>query len=149
MVWNTPLTCDTNKWESATACNGVSRPWGYNKITNYNPTTTPVTKGSIRAWHFLADVGADLTKVMSIEKGQTLRVFLYEFRDKKPGACATTGSVAYTTASGTSGCQGATGSPPNKVYEYAWWVQEVVVSGAASQAVGFAFMASAIAGILF
>lgn len=143
MQWNPPMTCNTDKWETATACNGVAKSWGYNTLTNYNGATVPVTKGSIRAWMFLADVGADLTRVMSIEKGQTLQVLLYEFRDKKPGTCNT--GVAWTTAAGTGGCTGGT----NKVYEYAWWVTSVSVSGAVSRAVELAALTTVVAGLLF
>ena len=146
MQWNTPLTC-SDKWESPTACNGVQKPWGYNTRTDYNGATTPVTKGKIRAWHFLGDVGADLTKVFSIEKGQTLQVFLYEFRDKKKGTCNEDGTVQWSTASGTGGCSGT--PKTNNVYEYAWYVKEVLVSGAVSNIASLATVATGVAAFLF
>lgn len=43
----------------------------------------PITKGHVRAHYFLGDVGADVTRVFSLEKGQKLNILLYEFIDKK------------------------------------------------------------------
>ena len=61
-------------------------------------------KGSIRAWHYLGDVGSDINKVWSIEAKNVLNVLLYEYVDKKKGAAA------------NGALWGSTGS-------YAWYVQ--------------------------
>ena len=52
----------------------------------------PANKGSLRAWHFLADEGADRTKVFRIEKGDSLNILYYEFIDKSAGT-ATAGQT--------------------------------------------------------
>ena len=79
--WKTPDSCDTTKWASATACNGITKPWAFGTKTDYN-AVGPV-KGSIRAWHYLGDVGSDINKVWSIEAKNVLNVLLYEYVDKK------------------------------------------------------------------
>lgn len=43
------------------------------------------TSGSVRAWHFLADEGADRTKVWKVENGDLLNVLFYEYIDKVQG----------------------------------------------------------------
>jgi len=45
------LTCDTTKWASASACDGVTR-WGLGTTTEFTSTTS---LGSKRAWLWLAD----------------------------------------------------------------------------------------------
>lgn len=142
MIWETHETCDSLVWENPTACNGVAKPWGFNAITQYDPVGP--TNGSVRAWHFLADVGADLTQVFSIEKDDTLQIFLYEFRDKKPGTCTADGTIPYDTASGTGGCDGT-----NSLYEYAWYVAEVKVTGAVTHALSMAALAVVVASSFF
>ena len=67
--------------------------------------------GSVRAWHFLADQGADLTKVWSIETRDTLNVLVYEFIDSKAGTATAGQKYQY---------------PAN----YRWKVFQVAVTGA-------------------
>jgi len=57
MIWGSESYCDTKYWSSKTDCNGVATPWGYGKITDF----VTGEKGSVRAWHFLADEKADVT----------------------------------------------------------------------------------------
>jgi hypothetical protein len=45
-----------------------------------------MTKGSVRAWHFLADNYADASKAWSIEKDDQINVLYYEFIDRIVGA---------------------------------------------------------------
>jgi hypothetical protein len=42
----------------------------------------------LRAWHFLADAGADKSKVWSIEANDVLNVLFYEFIDRSAGGAA-------------------------------------------------------------
>ena len=46
-------------------------------MTQYSASTS----GSVRAWHFLADKGADRTKVWKVERGDLFNVLFYEFID--------------------------------------------------------------------
>lgn len=122
--FNAPTTCDTTKWKTDTACNGITKPWAFGNPTQYN-AVGPV-KGSVRAWHYLGDVGSDFTKVWSIEKADVLNILLYEFVDKQQGAAAT-------------GAQwGSTGS-------YAWYVASYTVAGATSTMLGTAALIAGIA----
>ena len=57
--------CDSAKWDPVTACHGVDIPWAYGTLTDY---TSATAKGGIRAWHFLAEKNADVTKNFQIEK---------------------------------------------------------------------------------
>jgi len=52
----------------------MAAPWGFSKITDYAVATanTSVVKGSVRAWHWLADKDADRTQVLAVEKDDTL-----------------------------------------------------------------------------
>jgi len=122
--FNDPVSCDTTKWASATACNGITKPWAFGTLTNYN-AVGPV-KGSLRAWHFLGDVGADITKVWSIEKDNVLNILLLEYIDKKQGAAAVGANW------------GSTGS-------YAWYVATYTVKGATTTVLGTAAL---VAGVL-
>jgi hypothetical protein len=170
LQWQKTMTCDLTMWTSATACNGVDKPWAFGKITPQQTTPT-VKSGSVTAWHFLADVGADPSKTFSIEKSDTLQVFLYEFIDKKAPivgaatpcwqidqkASADGGSANSCTAAKMGGATGLAtdvtggctpGAVPadcgnlwSSVYQYAWHVEEVIVSGAAANALGFAALA--------
>jgi hypothetical protein len=42
----------------------------------------------LRAWHFLAEEGADRTKVFRIERGDYLNILYYEFIDKSAGSAS-------------------------------------------------------------
>lgn len=84
--FNTPITCDITKWKDATGCNGITKPWAHGNVVQYN-SVGPV-KGSVRAWHYLGDVGSDITKVWTIEKADVLNILLFEFIDKKKASAA-------------------------------------------------------------
>lgn len=73
------LTCDVAKWDSATACNGVDMPWAHNSLVEW--TSTGPVLGSLRAWHFLAEKNADVTKNFQIEKDNKIN-WLIEERDE-------------------------------------------------------------------
>jgi hypothetical protein len=81
IVWGASSSCDTKYWATSTGCNGVATPWGLGAITQYT-AGPPIVKGSLRAWHFLADKGADISKSWSIEKDNTLQLLAYEFVDR-------------------------------------------------------------------
>ena len=70
----------------------MAAPWGFSKITDYAAATanTRVVKGSVRAWHWLADKDADRTQVWAVEKDDTLQILLYEMVDKTAVSPATT-----------------------------------------------------------
>jgi hypothetical protein len=70
------LTCDTAKWDSATACHGVDMPWGYGEFKEY--TSTGPVNGSIRAWHFLAEKNADTSKNFQIVKDDKINWIVQE-----------------------------------------------------------------------
>lgn len=67
--WTTMRTCDTTKWSSATACNGVTK-WAVNTGTAYTSSTS---KGSKRAWIWLADANpTSAASVFGVEKDNEL-----------------------------------------------------------------------------
>ena len=67
ITWGTTATtCDTTKWDTATACNGVDAPWASTSYVDWTVATTGL--GSVKAWHFLAEKNADITKNFQIEK---------------------------------------------------------------------------------
>jgi hypothetical protein len=77
LTWETTAKeCDTAKWDPATACYGVDLPWASGAFTDYN-SVGPV-KGSVRAWHFLAEKNADVTKNFQIEKDNKINWIIEE-----------------------------------------------------------------------
>jgi len=70
LTFTTMLTCDIAKWDSATACDGVDKPWAHNTFTDYVSTGT--VAGSFKAWHFLAEKGADVAQNFQLEKDNKL-----------------------------------------------------------------------------
>ena len=62
--------CDLTKWTAATDCHGVDLPWASTAYVEYTAAvgTTAAVLGSVRAWHFLAEKNADVTKNFQIEK---------------------------------------------------------------------------------
>lgn len=92
IVWGSTSSCDTKYWANANGCNGIAAPWGLGPVTQF----VAGSKGSVRAWHFLADSGADITKAWSIEKNNSLQVLYYEFIDRSQGATAASTAYANT-----------------------------------------------------
>jgi hypothetical protein len=72
--------------------NGIDKPWGFSTVTDYSAGS----KGKVQAWHFLGDKGypADCTKLLCMEKSDTIQVLFYEFRDRNGG----TAGGAWTNA---------------------------------------------------
>lgn len=71
----TELICDTTKWASATACDGVTR-WGLGTISEYTSSTA---LGSRRAWLWLADANpTSKASVFGIEKSDVLNFTFYQ-----------------------------------------------------------------------
>ena len=62
--------CDLTKWTAATDCHGVDLPWASTAYVEYVPAAgaSAAVPGSVRAWHFLAEKNADITKNFQIEK---------------------------------------------------------------------------------
>ena len=61
--------CDLTKWTAATDCHGVDLPWASTPYVEYVPVgAAAAVPGSVRAWHFLAEKNADITKNFQIEK---------------------------------------------------------------------------------
>lgn len=76
LTWETALkNCDAAKWDPVTACHGVDIPWAYGSLTDY---TSATVKGGIRAWHFLAEKNADVTKNFQIEKDNKINWVIEE-----------------------------------------------------------------------
>jgi hypothetical protein len=96
--YTTRITCDTTKWASSTACNGVTK-WAFNTGTPYVSNTV---KGSKRAWIWLADEHPiSKSSVFGVEKGDELEITLHQHNDFKvstAGACAlsTAGADTHT-----------------------------------------------------
>lgn len=69
---------------TSTGCYGMAAPWGFSKITDYAAASGSLSevKGSVRAWHWLADKDADRTTVWAVEKDDTLNILVYEMIDK-------------------------------------------------------------------
>lgn len=107
------MTCSLSYWRCETCCNGMDVPWGFSPVSNFRAATSfqPIIPGSVRAWHFLADKGADVTKVWSVEKDDVLNVLVYEFKDSLAGT-ATANQVYQYPAS------------------YRWKVFQMTVTGA-------------------
>lgn len=82
IVWGSQSTCDTRYWMTNNGCQGVASPWGFSDITSYSAST----KGSVRAWHFLADQYADASRAWRIEKDDEVDVLYYEFQDRYVGS---------------------------------------------------------------
>lgn len=101
IVWGATASCDANYWVTATGCQGSAVPWGLNTAVAYvAPLTTPTVvaevKGSLRAWHFLADKGANKAQVWSIEGNDVLDCLFYEYIERSAGAAAA--GAAYANA---------------------------------------------------
>lgn len=121
IAWGSEASCDSTYWVTSTGCNGAATPWGLSAITNYAAAGAGAeVKGSVRAWHFLADAGADKSKVWSIEVNDVLNVLFYEFIDRSAGGAAD-GAAAYGIL--------------DKVR---WDVKQLTVKGATSVLVGCA-----------
>ena len=89
IVWGSTSVCNSNYWKTTIGCQGAAVPWGLNAVVNYTPAgASAAVNGSLRAWHFLGDSGADKTKVWSINTGDTVNVLFYEFIDKSAGTAA-------------------------------------------------------------
>jgi hypothetical protein len=56
--------CDPTKWTAETDCNSVDLPWASTTYTEYAPGVNngAPTLGQVKAWHFLAEKNADVTK---------------------------------------------------------------------------------------
>lgn len=95
IIWGDKAPCPLTQWACATCCYGMASPWGFGTVYNYFPAQNGQVEqlGSVRAWHFLADKDADVTKVFSIEKDDYINVLLYEFKDSLAGTA--TGGQAY------------------------------------------------------
>ena len=82
LTWEaTAKECDPTKWDPATACHGVDLPWASGAFADYN-SVGPV-KGSVRAWHFLAEKNADVTKNFQIEKDNKINWIIEEKYDTR------------------------------------------------------------------
>lgn len=69
------LTCDTTKWASATACDGVTR-WGMGTMTDY---TSATAKGGFDAWMWLADRNpTSAASVFGVEKDDVINIIVYQ-----------------------------------------------------------------------
>lgn len=86
--------------------------------------------GQVTAWHYLADIGADLSRTFAIEAGDTLQILLYEYFDKF--GCITPGVSNWS-------------NPPY----ISWWVTEVTLTGATTNLLGVATFATALAALSF
>lgn len=62
--------CDVTKWDSVTACHSVDIPWAHTAFVDYIPVNGLVAAvpGSIKAWHFLGEKGAEMSKNFQIVK---------------------------------------------------------------------------------
>lgn len=82
------LTCDTTKWASSTACDGVTR-WGLGTTTEWTSTTA---LGSKRAWLWLADANPTTkSAVFGIEKDDVINFTFYQgvaYKVAAAGNCA-------------------------------------------------------------
>jgi hypothetical protein len=84
----TTLTCDTTKWASATACEGVTK-WGLGTTTEWTSTSA---KGSKRVWLWLADANPTAkASVFGVEKEDVINMYMYQHNAwgvAAAGACA-------------------------------------------------------------
>lgn len=74
ITFGTADTCDTAKWDSATACYGVDKPWAYTWLDH---VASPSAPGLLKAWHFLAEKNSDTAKNFQIVKDDKIN-WLYE-----------------------------------------------------------------------
>lgn len=88
----------------------------------------------MRVWHWLADKGQDVTKMLSLEKGNKVNVLLYEFVDKKQGTAAV--GSAWTAAGASAG-------------GYSWSVTSFDITGASSLFFGATTLVAGIAATMF
>ena len=107
LTWDTAIkNCDPAKWDPVTACHGVDIPWAYGSLTDY---TSATVKGGIRAWHFLAEKNADVTKNFQIEKDNKINWIIEEKSEKWDTAPATVlPATTYAHKYGTFTSTGAT-----------------------------------------
>lgn len=96
----TARTCDTTKWASATACEGVTK-WALSTGTDYTSSTA---KGTKRAWIWLADANPTAkASVFGVEKSDVLQIQLHQENTwfgtgtGTAGVCALPASGAATT----------------------------------------------------
>ena len=69
--YTTRITCDTTKWASSTACNGVTK-WAFNTGTS----------SSKRAWIWLADEHPiSKSSIFGVEKGDELEITLHQHNE--------------------------------------------------------------------
>jgi len=72
----TEVTCDTTKWASDTACNGINR-WGFGATTEWSSSTS---LGSKRAWLFLSDKATHDSAIFSVTAGDEIQISFYQYR---------------------------------------------------------------------
>lgn len=77
-------------------CYGITKPWGFSAMTQYKAASanSPEVKGYVRAWKWLADEGADRTKVWGLEVKDSVNILVYEKVDKVAIANPAGGSPA-------------------------------------------------------
>lgn len=73
------VTCDTAKWASATACDGILK-WGTGTLTEASGTTN----GSVTAWMWLADMNpTSVASVFGVEKDDVINIMVYQHIESK------------------------------------------------------------------
>jgi hypothetical protein len=73
--FTTARTCDTTKWATATACEGVTK-WALDTGVNFTSSTS---KGSKRAWIWLADANpTSKASVFGVEKDDVLEITIHQ-----------------------------------------------------------------------
>lgn len=107
LTWGTEYTCDIAKWDSASACRGFDAPWAYGAFTDYVGGGTPVN-GSIKAWHFLAEKNADITKNFQIIKDDKINWILEEINEDWLTSGAFTNTITNAHTYGNFVATGAT-----------------------------------------
>ena len=92
LTWDSEAASNILYFSPSSKGNGIDKPWGFSSVTDY----AGASKGKVQAWHFLGDKGypADCTKLLCMEKGDTIQVLFYEFRDRNGG----TAGGAWTNA---------------------------------------------------
>lgn len=84
-IFGAAKKCDATKWINPNGCFGMADPWGLTDITDFKTIdSTNKVYGHVRAWKWLADDKADMSKVWSIKNGQKASVLLFEFIDSVP-----------------------------------------------------------------
>jgi len=67
-------------------CYGMAKPYGYTIKNQFKAASgsDPQLNGYTRAWKWLAELGADKSKVFSLEINDKVNIMLYEMVDKTP-----------------------------------------------------------------